>query len=267
MKYFLVLLIASILFVSCEDLQDNTPALQGTIDDVFFKANDARAVLNDNGSYTLQGYGQDKTLTLHINQAELGTYQLGEGQPNYASFEDELGNVYTTVPSGEGEIVLTDRCLSCGWLTGTFHFSGILQGLDTINVHRGIFYQVSFFEGIIGDGSGGISAGYLNAYVDNSQFVATTVSAELSGNTIVIVGAIDSRKITIEVPSNATSGNYNLPFEGYKAVYTNENGSEEAISGTITVNFNNTQGNHILIFFNFNTENNVITEGRTEVDY
>ena len=265
MKYFLVLLIASILFVSCEDLEDSTPVIQGTIDDVFFKANDARAVLNDNGSYTLQGYGQDKTLTLHINQAELGTYQLGEGQPNYASFEDELGNVYRTIPSGEGEIVLTDRCLSCGWLTGTFHFSGILQGLDTINVHRGIFYQVSFFEGIIGDGGGGISAGSLNAYVNNSGFNAITVSAELSGNTLVIVGAIDSRKITIEIPSNAVSGDYVLPLEGFRAKYTNENITEEAISGLISVNFNNP--NATLIFFNFNTDNDVITEGRVRVDY
>jgi len=268
MKYFLVLLIASILFVSCEDLQDNTPALQGTIDDVLFKANDARAELYDDGSYTLQGYTQDETLTLHINKADLGTYQLGVGQPNYASFEDALGNVHVTTPNGEGEIVLTDRCISCGWLTGTFRFSAVRLGVDTITVHRGIFFKVSFHEGglIIGDG-GIVNSGDLVAEIDQNQFNATTVFAEEVNNTIQITGTTNTESIFIQVPNSVTTGAYDLPASGTIANYTIQDTTEEALSGQIFVTFYNPIERRITIGFRFVTENHNIVNGGLNVLY
>lgn len=268
MKNFLLLLFASLLLISCEDLETNTPAMQGSIDyEGFFRANDARAEKNDDGSYTLQGYSQNETLTLHINNAQLGTYLLGEGRPNYASFEYADGDLYTTSPNGEGEITLTDRCLSCGWLTGIFHFSAIKQDSDTIVIHQGVFHKVSFLEGgLIGDG-GQISAGEFTAKVNGDFFEAITVSADVLGGTLIIDGAIGTRKITIEVPANVSSGNYNLPMVGFRAAYTNDDGTEEAISGVITVNFNNTETNRILIFFYFETDNHVIGEGLADIDY
>ena len=268
MKKILYLLLAVILFAGCEDLEDNSPSLQGTIDHDFFKANDVRAEKFEDGSYTIQGYTRDETLTLHINKAQLGTYSLGEGQSNFASFEDMNGNVYSTSPSGSGEIVLTDRCISCGWLTGTFRFEAILPGVDTITVHRGIYHEVNFLEGgLIGDG-GEISAGTLIAIVDENNYEAVAVSAEVVGSTLIIEGAVDTRIIRIEVPSNTTTGNYSLPLDGYRATYTDQNSiEEEAISGSISVNFHIPEDNKILIFFNFETENHSITEGQADIDY
>ena len=268
MKNILYLLLAIVLFASCEDLEDNSPALQGTIDYDFFKANDVRAEKYEDGSYTIQGYARDETLTLHINTDELGTYPLGEGHPNYGSYEDINGNVYSSSPSGSGEIVLTDRCISCGWLTGTFNFEAILPEADTIIVHRGIFHMANFREGgLIGDG-GQINAGTFTAIVDEIDYEAVTVSADVIGGTLIIVGSVENRNIRIQVPVSAMSSNHPLPEEGYLAVYTNENGiEEEAISGLISVNFNNTDINRMLVFFNFETENHSITMGRTRVDY
>ena len=96
------LLFIALLFVACEDTETNNPALQGEINNSFFKASDARGVQNEDGSFTLQGINEDKILTLHINGPQLGLYPLGEGQSNFASYEDADGNVYTTSPNGQG---------------------------------------------------------------------------------------------------------------------------------------------------------------------
>jgi hypothetical protein len=144
----------------------------------------------------------------------------------------------------------------------------MLPDVDTITVHRGIFHMANFLEGGLIDDGQEANAGYMTAKVDNEDFGALTVSADIVGNTLIIIGAIENRNIRIEVPVNATSSNHPLPEEGYLAVYTDEFGNEEeAISGLISVNFNNTDNNRMLVFFNFETENHSISEGRTQVDY
>ena len=112
MKYFLVLLIASILFVSCEDLEDSSPVMQGTIDNAFFRAIDARATIKLDGNYLIEGFTQDETLSLRISSPQTGTYQLGGESENTGSFKDVNGNIYKTRPNGNGEVIVTS------WDTG-----------------------------------------------------------------------------------------------------------------------------------------------------
>lgn len=266
MKYILFLLFAVVLCASCEDLEDNSPTMQGTINYDFFKANDVRAEKYEDGSVTMEGYTQNEILTLHISNTELGTYELGVGA-SYASFEDINGNIYSTSPIGSGEIVLSDSCISCGWLTGTFNFEAILPDVDTITVHRGIFHKANFLEGGLID-EGQINVGTLIAIVDGNDYEAVIVSANIIGSSLVIEGSIDNRIIRIEVPSNANSGNFPLPIDGYNAVYTDENDIEEqATDGFITVNFHNIDTNRILIFFHFITASHVIGQGRADISY
>ncbi|TDI81278.1 MAG: hypothetical protein E2O83_01245 [Bacteroidetes bacterium] len=266
-RIFLLLFAAILAFSSCENLEDNSPALQGVIDSTFYRANDVRGQQNDDGSFTLQGINQDQQLTLIINSAQLGTYQLGEGQSNFASFKDADGNVYSTSPNGEGEIILTDRCLSCGWLTGTFRFSGIRLGIDTIAVHKGFFYQVSFLEGgLIGDG-GVVNSGGLVAEIDQILFHATTVFAEEVNNSIQITGTTNSESIFIQVPNDVGTGAYELPATGTIANYTIQDITEEALSGQIFVTFFDPIERRIMIGFRFRTENHNIVNGGINVHY
>ena len=264
-RIFLLLFAAILAFSSCENLEDNSPALQGEIDSIFFKASDVRGQQNENGSFTLQGINQDEKLTLTINSGQLGVHPLGEGHPSLATYEDAGGNEYTRAPLEEGQIEITDRCISCGWLTGTFRFTGINPGIDTINVRKGFFFEVSFLDGNID--TGGPSAGTLTADVNDDPYNASSVTGELVSGSIIINGFLDSRIITIKVPANSVSGNYILPITGFSASYTNNDETTEAISGIITVNFNNTDSRKILIFFNFDTGTDLITVGRTRVDY
>lgn len=259
------LFLIALFFVACEDTETNTPAIQGEVNDVFFKASDSRAVQNEDGSYTLQGANQDEKLTLHIRKAEPGSFVLGEGQANFATYEDAAGNLYSTSPNGDGLINLTQSCMSCGTLTGTFRFTAIRPGIDTITVQKGFFYDVSFFEGGLIDPSGQINAGTLDSEIDDVPFSALTVSTSVVGGTLIATGAIDDKIIRIKIPLNAPSSNHILPETGYEASYTVDGVTEQAESGLITVNYNN--GTQTLVFFRFETENHSIKSGSMNVKY
>jgi len=269
MKNILLLLLTIILCVGCENIEDNSPALQGTIDHDFFNAHDVRAERYEDGSVTIQGYSREETLTLHINDFQLGTYDVGEGQSSYASFEDENGNEYiTTTPSGSGKIVVTDRCISCGWLTGTFNFEAILPNVDTITVHRGVFHKANFLEGgLIGGGNNNDE--YLIARINGDYYQANTLYGEIIDEKIVIIGSVGDTRVILELPINTPTGNNLLPnTNGYQASYVDESGvEEEANSGNIRVNHHNISIRFLRIGFNFSTENNEIVNGVTEVYY
>jgi len=264
-RMILLLFVAIIAFSSCEDIEDNSPAMQGVIDSVFFKASDVLGQMNEDGSFTMQGITQNEKLTLHIKKAQTGTYLLGEGRANFATYEGPDGNLYTTAPFGEGQIELTDRCISCGWLTGSFRFTAVSPGIDTLIVQKGFFFEVSFLDGVIDDE--GPSDGILFANVNGNSFVANSVTADETGGSIIVKGFLDARIITITVPSNAVSGNYMLPIAGFSATYTNDDETTEAVSGLISVNFIDFNLRKGKIFFNFDTGIDQITNGDTEFDY
>ena len=267
MKNILLLLLTIVLCIGCESIEDNSPALQGTIDHDFFEANDVRAEKYQDGSVTIQGYTQNETLTLHIDGINLGVYELGEGQSSYASFRFENGALYSTSPTGSGKIVVTDRCISCGWLTGNFNFEAILPDTDTITVHRGIFHKANFLEGGLIGGENN-NAGYLIAKINGDYYEANTVSAQIIDEKIVIIGAIGSSSIRLELPYNTPTGNNILPnSNGYQAFYIDENGiEEEANSGNIRVNHHNI-GSYLFTSFNLFTDNYEIINGESKVYY
>ena len=265
MKKLMPLFLIALLFAACEDTETNSPAIQGEVNDIFFKASDSRAVENEDGSYTLQGTNQEEILTLHIRQAEPGSFALGEGQANFATYEDAAGNLYSTSPNGEGRIDLTTSCMPCGTLTGTFRFTAIRPGIDTITVQKGFFYDVSFFEGGLIDPSGQINAGTLETEIDDVPFEALTVSTSVVEGTLISTGALGDKIIKIKIPLNAQSSNHPLPETGYEASYTVDGVTEQAESGLISVNYNN--GERTLVFFNFETANHSIKSGRMIVNY
>jgi hypothetical protein len=250
--------------IGCEDIQDNSPAIQGEINNVFFKALDVRGQQNDNGSFSLKGENQDQELTLNIRSANPGTYPVGPGEANFAIYEDGNGNEYATSPTGEGKIVITDHCVSCRTLTGNFNFVAINTGVDTVYVQKGFFFEVSYdLGGIVGD----TSDGYMDAIVDGAPFNTEIVSGEEIGGAIVFNGFVDNQNITIKIPVNASSGNYSVNDTGFGASYTLDGVVEVAESGQISVNFINTTTRRALVFFNFNTATREITNGESRVDY
>lgn len=265
-RLFLVLFVAVIAFSSCENVETNSPAFQAEIDSIFFKANDVRGEMNEDGSFTIQGINQEEKLTLTLEKAQLGTYTLGGGSASSAIYTDPAGNEYTTAPNGQGQIELTDRCISCGLLTGNFNFMAINPGVDTLVVQKGVFFEVSFLDGSLDDTAPIVGTFFAN--VNGNPFEANVVEVDANNATIVVTGMIEERSIRIQVPANSVSGNYMLPRAGFSASYTVDGVTTPAEEGgLVSVNFNDTSTRKIRIFFNFTAGGDVITNGDTRVDY
>jgi hypothetical protein len=154
MKKFLSLLVLMTALSSCEeDVKFNNPAVQGFKNNELWKAEDFTATLTDGGtSLTVVGNNGFETLTLHTVAYDAGTYTLGPGSSNTASFEfsaDGVTEDYTTnVTDGGGEIVISadprETDLSKGFITGRFKFFALDSAGNELSFINGYFYKVRF---------------------------------------------------------------------------------------------------------------------------
>lgn len=264
---FLLAIFTLTVVYSCEDIEDNTPALQGEFNNGFFEAIDARAIRNENGSFLIQGVTQDETLTIFINNGGANTYPLGEGRPNYASFENASGNLYITNPEGSGSVEVTRFDTSAGVISGTFKFRAILEGVDTLSVQNGVFFEVPFNrEQDIDNGETQV-AGTFVARVDGQPYNPFTVTASSTLNSVVVTGSTTSRSIRIEVPLDADLGTYSLPTSGFLASYMDATLNEQAIEGNITIFENNPTTKKLKGTFAFRTTSKLIEQGQFNVTY
>ena len=263
--YFVIFLAVILVFSSCENIEDNSTVIQAEVDSTFFKANATLAGVGEDGSVTLQGLNADEVMTLHVKDLERRVFPLGGTNPNYATFEDSDGRIYSTTPNGSGEIVITNICGDCGFLvTGNFKFMAVLPGLDTIYVSRGVFYNVPYATG---DPDSPLNAGSLSAEVDGVPFNTLTVAATDSGASIIISGSTASNSILLRVPLNVEVGNHPLPASGYQATYFSGNVTENASSGNISIITHDTTAKTISGTFSFQTANHTIASGQFNVTY
>ena len=85
MKKIFSLLAIVALFNSCQqDIQTNTPAFQAKLNDVQWRANEARVSVDGDGGMTITAYTAYETVVLKTNAMNVGTYLLGT--------QDYLGN-------------------------------------------------------------------------------------------------------------------------------------------------------------------------------
>ena len=256
----------ALLFVSCEDIQDNSPAVQADVNGTFFRANDSQVQQNTDGSFTIRGFSADEVLTLHIWRARRGEYPVGiNGDPrNWAIFEAANGNIYTTNPHGEGTIVLTDKCITCptGFLTGTFSFRAVVAGVDTLDFTRGVYFEVPFETNADGQANGSLAS-----QINGNSFSPTSLTATDIGSSIVISAANSSRTVVLRVPSDVVPGSYNITESGFGATVSEGGTNEDATSGTIVIGTHNTATKQLIGTFAFETASNTVSAGQFNLFY
>lgn len=267
-KYAILMLVALTAFASCENIEDNSPALQGEIDSTFFKASTALFITDGNGRYVIQGATARRTVSLGLSDNAEGTYNLGANGNNYASYEDENGNIYSTTPLGNGQVIITD-VENDGSLTGTFSFMAVRPGIDTIYMSKGRFYQVpaSVFNEDDDGGGSSTNDGTLSATIDGAPFTPITVNATDTGNSLIIIGTSSSLSILLQLPADIEAGTYNLPSAGIDATYTENGVSTDASSGSVTITAHDTAAGTISGTFSFQAGATGITSGAFDVTY
>ena len=264
MKKYLFVLLAVISLISCEDTEINDVALQAKVDDRFYESNDARAVLNEDGTVTIQGFTDNESITLRISQLDERNFQIGEGLPNSAIYEDMGGNIYTTNPDGEGVVTISELNETNKTLSGTFKFNAFLPGIDTIYVSKGTLYNISYAGGTIQDPT---NAGNFIAKVDNNPFLPIVVSARDTGNKILISGSTANATIAVSLPQEVEVGEYLIPRSGFTAKYQDATGPETTSEGIITITEHNLGQKTLKGTFSFLTERTEITEGQFDIIY
>lgn len=124
MKNFLSLFIVAVAFSSCqEDVKFNNPGFQGLKDDVFWRANDARAYVSTTGKLSIEALTEYETITLNTASSNVGTYVLGTTNVNnsatYSSNFDDIALEYATiaVPGPASSVSLVNG--GTGYSSGT----------------------------------------------------------------------------------------------------------------------------------------------------
>ena len=140
MKNFLPLFIIALVFSSCqEDVKFNNPGFQGLKDDIFWRANDARAYVSTTGKLRIEAYTEYEIITLNTASPNVGTYVLGTTNLNnsatYSSNFNEVQLEYATVavpgPASSISLVSGGTGYSSGTSIATTGGSG--SGL-TVNI-------------------------------------------------------------------------------------------------------------------------------------
>jgi len=264
MKNLVLLFSFLTLLISCENKEIRDPALQADIDNVFFKALDSRIYETDDDAYLIQGITAREALTLRISSLEVDVYELGGTSENYASFENLNGDTYYTNPNGSGTVIITDFDVNAQKVTGSFSFTAIIEGVDTIKAHDGIFFEAPY---IIEEVIPSMYAGSFIAVIDSNIFNPFTVTAIETENFITITATTVNKSIVIQVPRDIQEGGVSLPQQGYSMSYQVGDNVQEATLGNLFIFSHNTVDNNIKGTFSFLTPSSSISLGQFNVIY
>jgi hypothetical protein len=270
MKRLHLFFLLGIVVVGCKNTEINDPAMQAELDSTLFIALDTRAIENEDESYVIQGITQNETLTLKLSDLVVGRYQLGGASVNYASFENVNGDTYFTNPQGEGEVVISNWDRDANLVSGSFKFTAIIAGIDTIAVQRGLFFEApvkSYVEPSIETVDPSTNAGTFVSFIDGNPFNPFNVSAVETVDSIIITASTSNRSIIIKMPRDIQMGNIVLPEMGHLAQYKDGNGTEDALSGNLIIFSHMVNARKIKGTFSFQTDTKSISLGQFNVIY
>jgi hypothetical protein len=268
MRNLLLLFSTLLLASSCsETIETNTPALQGEVDNVFFRAVTSNATINTDGSVTISGETALETIEVTAESLEVGTYLFGSdsnSEANFTTFDDAF---YTTDNSGNGKIVISN--IEEGKITATFNFNARRPGInDTLNFQEGIIYEVPITNAVPGDG--GQNNDQFTALVDGANYTAVTTQTNVAGNTLFIIANNQQNfVINLSFPLDTATGDFEITEGGdYRASYAISGGSENAISGMITITTNDNASGTASGSFQFETTSGImVTNGNFTLTY
>ncbi|MDX1462249.1 MAG: DUF6252 family protein [Marinirhabdus sp.] len=266
MKKLLILFALVGIFASCEDTEDNTPAFQANLNNEFYKALDAQAIVGDDGRVAIVGTTTDEVITLSLAVLQSGTFEFNSGNGHQAIYEDGAGQIYTTENGGNGVLEITERDADSQIISGNFNFTAILEGVDTVTVDRGVFFKIPYVSGSI-DPTDPNFVNVLQAEIDGLPFTPEQLTSVVTDTTIQIIGATGDDTIQLNIPLDAEPSANAIPGNGFNAFYFDAGIQEEAIQGSIEVLTHDTASQNISGIFSFTTANHQITSGQFNIDY
>ena len=215
MKRFLFLILILVAFISCqEDVKFNNPGFQGLKDDVFWRANDARAYVSETGKLRIEALTEHETVTLNTSSPNIGTYVLGTINVNNSA----------TYSSNFNDVMLE---------YATIAVPGPVSSISLVNG------GTSYSSGTSVATTGGTGSGLTVNLIANASGVVTTITissrgnAYLAGDLITVAGGNVNCKFRVTNVQNSNGeieiteyDNVNFTVTGkFKFNAANSNGS------------------------------------------
>ena len=219
MKRFLPLFIIALAFSSCqEDVKFNNPGFQGQLDDVFWRANDARAYVSGTGKLTIYAYTAYEKITIKANSTNPGTYILGTTNTNnsasYSSSFNDILLEYATiaVPGPVGSVGLNTGGTGYTSSTSVATTGGSGSGL-TVNIVANASGVVTSAT-VSSNGNAYLAGDIVTVYGGNVNCKVRVVNVQNSNGEIKIT-EYDATNATVSgtFKFNAANSN-NSPFGG-----------------------------------------------------
>ena len=147
MKKIILDLTILVTFASCtDDVAFNDPSFQGIKNGENWRANDARVILNANGTMTIEAYSQFEVVKFVVSSPTKGIRKFGVNASNVASYVatyDGITDSYTTgVDVGSGELKITESPTATGKLSGTFKFRAVNADGTESGFTNGVIYNI-----------------------------------------------------------------------------------------------------------------------------
>ncbi|SFN41570.1 hypothetical protein SAMN04487989_101294 [Bizionia echini] len=153
MKKLFVLALAFVTVFSCGDeIEFNSPALQGKKDGERWKALFYNASYDDTGRLIITGGDNFESITLNIETLAIGNYSVGIGNSSFAEFIDLEDVTYSTnnepdpdfsLYPADGLITISRYDAINNTVSGEFYFNAYSEaGLKTVTLSEGVFFDL-----------------------------------------------------------------------------------------------------------------------------
>jgi|SRR5690625_4747483 len=264
---FLVLVpLLAISVISCEDLEDNTPAFQVMVNGELFKADEMQVTSQDSG-YMLTGINEDEESILNIFLANIdqGSHAFGELSSNELIYTNPTGRYTTAFENGGGELMLTGSNVE--GITGTFHFLAADTSGARMYGTNGQIYQLPFGSNDIGlpgdetENEGGLKVNGVNINVITVQAVS-----ENNKINIEILGENNTR-LAIQLSQTIGEGGISLPSTDASLTYFENSESYDVVDGTLNIESHDNDTGLIKGNFQVETDDSHQLDGSFQVVY
>lgn len=151
MKKIVAILITMATFYGCSDeVQFNTPALQGNKNYELWRASYYGAVLKENNQLTIKAGDNSEKMTITLSSMEEGAFNLSNKSASSIDFRDADNVLYSTrniteqensLSFGNGKVTITK--IEDNTISGDFNFLAFTEdGLNSIGFNDGVIYKV-----------------------------------------------------------------------------------------------------------------------------
>lgn len=258
MKKMWPLFLSILSLFSCNDnLEFNTPALQGLKNYELWSSDRFRAGILPGGGLKIIGINELESLTFTLAGFQEGTYFLGQTFNNSAVFENDLFMSFSTSNNGNGSVEIQNYDENNLTITGTFKFNSYSETGELVNFINGVFYEIPI-DGNEVDNNVLAGSNYLSAAIDSENKEAIEVVTFINDSQFAIMATnSDGSVLEIFMPHGTGIGSYTL--NNASSIYANYIFPDGIVSpsqyGTLIITEHDFQFNKIKASFLFNTSN------------